>query len=108
MGIIQLGLASFREVPWTRLLPAAILGGLAMGFIIYPLFAGMILGWEFIVMITYLIANSILAIPCAWVAGRIWKPTQNREEFEEVFAAILLITCGFYVIGAIGYSAGFW
>lgn len=95
-------------VPWPQLLSAAVLGGLAVGFIVYPLLAGMILGWDFIMMLTYMVGSCLLALPLAWLGGRIWKPVQNREKYEGIFSIILILVCAFFVIRAIAYSAGIW
>lgn len=92
-----------RDLPPGILLKVAvlgILGGLALGLIIFGVLAFFVIKWPFTFLVSNLIVDFIMAAVLAVIAGYFWKreTPELRMILEPVYAGIILVVAAFYVV----------
>ena len=99
-------LKDLQGIPWMRLVPAAVLGGLGIGFILLPLFLSFLFP-GLIRFFSNFVGSIVLAVPCILIAGFIWKRTTDKERFEGIYVGAVLLVCAVYLVISISFYAGF-
>ncbi|MFA5137428.1 MAG: hypothetical protein WC489_08625 [Patescibacteria group bacterium] len=86
-----------------RIVIAGTLGGFAIGFLLFPLLIWMLAPGTVNVVASF-VGSFILAIPCMYLGGWIYKKIENYEDYESLYVAVILVVCLLYLV----ISVGFW
>ena len=92
-------------IPWVRLVPASVLGGISAGLIVYPvllLFFFPLGPWAIYQFIASIIFGGIFIL----IAKYIWKPARNKKKGDPYFVFIFLVVLVVVAGGGFGASLG--